>query len=237
MLRSRAWANAWAALRLLAAAAGVAAIVGQLVRTLSISASNGWPLVLTAVDFFSFFTILSNLGAAIALTTGAILIWRGSRVDPAWFATLLAAVSTYMLITGIVYNALLRNIPLPQGSTVPWSNEILHVWAPLFILLDVFFGPLRRRLSWRALWTIIAFPIVWVIYTLVRGPLVTDFRTGNPWWYPYPFLNPNLQPWGYGGVALYVVGIAAGILVLAAGVIWVGRRRGAARVKAAGTAQ
>ena len=120
---------------------------------------------------------------------------------------------------------------------MPWSNEILHVWAPLFILLDVFFGPLRRRLPWRALWTIIAFPIVWGIYTLVRGPLVTDFRTGNPWWYPYPFLNPNLQPWGYGGVALYVVGIAAGILVLAAGVIWVGRRRGAARVKAAGTAQ
>ena len=38
-------------------------------------------------------------------------------------------------------------------------------------------------------------------------------------------------------LVLYVVGIAAGILVLAAGVIWVGRRRGAARVKAAGTAQ
>jgi hypothetical protein len=237
MLRSRAWTPTWAVLRLLAAIAGVAAIVGQLVHTLSISAGNGWPLGLTAVDFFSFFTILSNVGAAVALTIGAILIWRGDRVDPAWFARLLAAVSTYMLITGIVYNALLRNIPLPQGSTVPWSNEILHVWAPLFILLDVLFGPLRRRLPWRALWTIIAFPIVWVIYTLVRGPLVTDFRTGNPWWYPYPFLNPNIQPWGYGGVALYVVGIAAGILLLAAGVIWVGRRRGADPAEAGGAAQ
>ena len=37
MLRSRAWANAWAALRLLAAAAGVAAIVGQLVRTQTVA--------------------------------------------------------------------------------------------------------------------------------------------------------------------------------------------------------
>lgn len=237
MLRSRTWAHTWAALRLLAAIAGVAAIIGQLVRTLSISAANGWPLGLTAVDFFSFFTILSNVGAAVALTIGAVLIWGGRPVDPAWFATLLAAVSTYMLITGIVYNALLRNIPLPQGSTVPWSNEILHVWAPVFILLDVFLGPLRRRLPWRALGAIIAFPVIWVIYTLVRGPLVTDFRTGNPWWYPYPFLNPHVQPWGYGGVALYVIGIAAGILLLAAGVIWVGRRRGTDPAEAAGTAQ
>lgn len=227
MLRSRRWAQAWAVLRLLVAAAGVAAIVGQLIRTVSISAGNGWPLGLTVVDFFSFFTILSNVGAAVALTIGAFLILRGHRIDPAWFATLLAAVSTYMLITGIVYNALLRGLPLPQGSTVPWSNEILHVWAPLFLLLDVFLGPLRRRLPWRALWAIIAFPLVWVTYTLIRGPLVTDFRTGNPWWYPYPFLNPNVQPWGYAGVALYVVGIAAGILLIAAGVIWVGRRRGA----------
>jgi hypothetical protein len=227
MLRSRRWAQAWAVLRLLVAAAGVAAIVGQLIRTVSISAANGWPLGLTAVDFFSFFTILSNVGAAVALTIGAFLILRGHRIDPAWFATLLAAVSTYMLITGIVYNALLRGLPLPQGSTVPWSNEILHVWAPLFLLLDVFLGPLRRRLPWRALWAIIAFPLVWVTYTLIRGPLVTDFRTGNPWWYPYPFLNPNVQPWGYAGVALYVVGIAAGILLIAAGVIWLGRRRGA----------
>ncbi|WP_434969623.1 Pr6Pr family membrane protein [Microbacterium sp. bgisy207] len=227
MLRSRRWAQAWAVLRLLVAAAGVAAIVGQLIRTVSISAANGWPLGLTAVDFFSFFTILSNVGAAVALTIGAFLILRGHRIDPAWFATLLAAVSTYMLITGIVYNALLRGLPLPQGSTVPWSNEILHVWAPLFLLLDVFLGPLRRRLPWRALWAVIAFPLVWVTYTLIRGPLVTDFRTGNPWWYPYPFLNPNVQPWGYAGVALYVVGIAAGILLIAAGVIWLGRRRGA----------
>lgn len=227
MLRSRRWAQVWAVLRLLVAAAGVAAIVGQLIRTVSISAGNGWPLGLTVVDFFSFFTILSNVGAAVALTIGAFLILRGHRIDPAWFATLLAAVSTYMLITGIVYNALLRGLPLPQGSTVPWSNEILHVWAPLFLLLDVFLGPLRRRLPWRALWAIIAFPLVWVTYTLIRGPLVTDFRTGNPWWYPYPFLNPNVQPWGYAGVALYVVGIAAGILLIAAGVIWVGRRRGA----------
>lgn len=226
MRNSQVWAQAWAVLRILAAIAGVAAIAGQLQRTVSISVANGWPISLTVVDFFSFFTILSNAGAAVTLTIGAVLVWRGRRVDPAWFATLLAAVTTYMVITGIVYNALLRNIPLSQGSTVPWSNEILHVWAPIFLLLDAFLGPLHRRLPWRALWAVIAFPIVWVVYTLIRGPLVTDFRTGNEWWYPYPFLNPHVQPWGYAGVALYIVGIAAVIAAVGALVIWAGRRRG-----------
>ena len=152
------------------------------------------------------------------------------RVSPLrrMLATLLAAVSTYMLITGIVYNALLRNIPLPQGSTVPWSNEILHVWAPIFLLLDVLFAPRRRALSWSALGAVVVFPIVWLAYTLIRGPLVHDFRTGNDWWYPYPFLNPNVQPWGYVGVALYSIGIAVAIVAVGAFTVWVGRRRGSA---------
>ena len=231
MLRSRAWATTWAALRLIAAIAGVAAIIGQLVRTLSISAGNGWPLALTAVDFFSFFTILSNAGAVFVLLVGGILMLRRAGADGAesrGFATALVCISTYMIITGIVYNLLLRNIPLPQGSTVPWSNEILHVWAPIFLLLDVLFAPRRRALSWSALGAVVVFPIVWLAYTLIRGPLVHDFRTGNDWWYPYPFLNPNVQPWGYVGVALYSIGIAVAIVAVGAFTVWVGRRRGSA---------
>jgi hypothetical protein len=48
--------------------------------------------------------------------------------------------------------------------------------------------------------------------------------SGEPSWYPYPFLNPA-QPGGYGGVALYVLLIAAIIIGAAALVVWVGRRR------------
>ena len=36
--------------------------------------------------------------------------------------------TTYMIVTGLVYNILLRGIELPQGSEpIPWSNETLHV--------------------------------------------------------------------------------------------------------------
>ena len=142
------------------------------------------------------------------------------------FATALVCISTYMIITGIVYNLLLRNIPLPQGSTVPWSNEILHVWAPIFLLLDVLFAPRRRALSWSALGAVVVFPIVWLAYTLIRGPLVHDFRTGNDWWYPYPFLNPHVQPWGYCSAALYVLGIAVAVIGIGAFVVAMSRRFG-----------
>ena len=131
-----------------------------------------------------------------------------------------------MIVTGIVYNTLLRGIPLPQGTTVIWANEMLHVVGPLILLVDVLFAPVRRRLSWGTLGTIAAFPIVWAVYTLVRANLVVSPTTGEPWWYPYPFLNPNNFESGYLVVALYVVGIAAGILVIGAGVIAASRMRG-----------
>ena len=106
-----------------------------------------------------------------------------------------------MIITGIVYNTLLRGIPLPQGTTVEWANEILHVVGPIILLADVLVGARVRSLGWRVVPIVLAFPIVWVVYTLVRGPLVTNPNTGAPYWYPYPFLDPNAQASGYAGVA------------------------------------
>ncbi len=109
---------------------------------------------------------------------------------------------------------------------MPLSIEILYVWAPIFLLLDVLFAPRRRALSWSALGAVVVFPIVWLAYTLIRGPLVHDFRTGNDWWYPYPFLNPHVQPWGYGSVALYVLGIAVAVIGIGAFVVAMSRRFG-----------
>ncbi|ANS80026.1 Integral membrane protein [Serinicoccus hydrothermalis] len=133
-----------------------------------------------------------------------------------------------MLVTAVVYNTLLRGIELPQGTTVAWSNEVLHVVGPALLLLDLLLAPRRRALPWRAVQVVVAVPVVWVAYTLVRGPLVTNPVTRVGHWYPYPFLdpsNPDLVPAGYAGVAVYVVGIALVIGLVAAGVVGVGRAR------------
>lgn len=217
----------WSLLRLLMSVAIVAAVVTQLTVSMTRTAAAGGDVATVFANFFSFFTILSNVIAAVVLTWAAIASLR----DPAQarsslgLSAALACAITYMAITGIVYNALLRGITLPQGSEpVPWSNEVLHLVAPLFLLLDLLIGPARRALRWRVVGVIIAFPLLWVTYTLIRGPLVTNPTTGDPYWYPYPFLNPN-NPGGWGMVIAYVIGIAVAFVVVGFFVVWVTRRR------------
>lgn len=231
MTRTETWTRVWDGLRAVAAALALAAIIAQLVRTVGISLESkteyGRHVGTVVTNFFSFFTIESNLAAAVTLLIGAIWAWTRGRdavVEPRWFATLLVCVSTYMIVTGIVYNTLLRGIQLLPGATVGWSNEVLHVVIPLFLLADVLFAPRRRALPWSTAWIIVIYPIVWAVYTLLRAPLVVSPATGNPYWYPYPFLDPH-QPGGYLAVVAYIVGIAIAIIGVGLLVIWAGRFR------------
>lgn len=226
MHRLRGWATGWNLARIAVAVLIVVAVVAQFVSTLGEAVARGRDTTTVIANFFSFFTILSNVSAAIVLVLlGVRFLVRGRRleVDPPALATVLAWVSTYMIVTGIVYNLLLRGLPL-QPETVGWSNEILHVWGPLFLLLDVCLGPNRRRLRWTAALGAAVFPIAWIVYTLLRAPLVTNPTTGAPFWYPYPFLDPSTGGWG--SVAGYVVVIAVAIVALAVGVVAIGRARG-----------
>ena len=208
-------------LRIVAALAIGAAVVGQLVTSIAFWQSQGLTnLGFQIVNFFSFFTIESNVASVVVLVIGVGL--TALRRNPMWFTVLRAVVVTFMVTTGIVYNLLLRGIELPQGSTLEWSNEILHVWGPLYLLIDWLFAPGRQRLEWKHIGTIVAFPIVWAVYTLVRCPYAIDERTGAPW-YPYPFLNPDLSANGYLSVAFYVILIAAVIGLTGAGVIRLSR--------------
>jgi hypothetical protein len=220
----------FAVIRVLVAAAVIAAIVAQLIRSIeNWTAAGVTNLPLSIVNFFSFFTIESNVATVVVLLIGAVLLFTRTGEDPHWFTVLRGSIATYMIVTGVVYNLLLRNVELPQGTTVPWSNEILHVVAPVWMLLDWLLAPGRGVLPWRTLRGYLVFPIVWVAYTLLRGPFTTNELTGDPYWYPYPFLNPNLSPNGYLSVGFYVILIAAVIGLAAAGVIWVSRRKVAAR--------
>ena len=204
----------------------VAAIIAQFLSTVGTAARDGRDVATTVANFFSYFTILSNTASAAVLIAAAVwFLRRGRRIapEPAAIAAALAWVTTYMVTTGVVYNLLLRAISTGP-DTVSWSNEVMHVWAPLFLLIDLVVGPCRRRLPWSAAVGASAFPLVWIAYTLVRAPLVTNPTNGLPYWYPYPFLDPNDGGWG--SVVGYIIGIAIGIVVVAVGAIAVGRARG-----------
>lgn len=221
----------WSILRLAMAALILAAVLTEFRNALRTVPAEGSSTATVLVNFFSYFTIESNLFALAALVAGAVWALTRTGQEPPWIAVLFTAATTFMTITGIVYNLLLRGIAL---ATTPWANEVLHLIGPVFLLVDLFFAPPRRRLPWRTVATVITFPILWVVYTLSRGEFVVAPLTGDGWWYPYPFLDPHTHD-GYLVVALYVAGIAAAFTLVAWGVVGVGRRRDAAQIDASAT--
>lgn len=226
--------TAWPYLRIAISLLALTALGRQLWReiTTAQAATTEWGRDIPTVvsNFFSFFTTLSGLIAAIALLVGGVWMLRTRRkgsTEPRWLGVFLAYASTYMITTGIVYNILLRGIPAHSASEA-WTSETLHVVVPIMMLLDVLFAPRRRALGWGTAFLAVIFPLAWGGYTLLRGPFITDPYTGTPHWYPYPFLDPNGDG-GWPSVGIYIAAIAAAILVISLIVVWIGRLRGARR--------
>ncbi len=159
-----------------------------------------------ASNFFSFFTIESNLLTVVVLLAGAWLALRGQETTPGW-ELLRGAVAAYMTTTFIVFAALLSGLPDNLDLTEPWVNFVLHQLMPIVIVLDWVISPPRNPLTVRRALVWMLFPLAYFVYSLFRGPIVD--------WYPYPFLNPD-SVGGYGGVLAYSIGIA----VLFMGIIW-----------------
>jgi hypothetical protein len=79
------------------------------------------------VNFFSFFTNLSNIFAAIVLIIGAIHLIK--RRQPTVAEDIIRGSSVAcMALVGIVFGALLRDVDL--GDLLPWVNTILHYIMP-----------------------------------------------------------------------------------------------------------
>jgi hypothetical protein len=217
----------WAVLRVVFAAAVATAIIAQLIASVGKTEADGRTVSIVVANFLSFFTIESNALTVVVLLLGAFFLVTRKGDDSTWFTILRVALTTYMATTGIVYNLLLRNVELPQGAEpVWWSNEILHAVGPVYVVLDWLLAPGRIPLPyWKTIRVVVIFPIVWAIYTLIRGPLTPNELAGTPYWYPYPFLDPHNSPNGYLSVAFYVILIATIIGLVCAATIWVSRRK------------
>lgn len=147
-------------------------------------------------NFFSFFTIESNLFAVVILGLSALALTRGAESK---VLTMLRGANTLnMVVVGIIFPLLLSGLKNVEFTAVPWDNIVLHYIMPIAVALDWFIDRPKNRISIKqaSLWLL--FPIAYVAYSLIRGHLVD--------WYPYPFLDPGKH--GYAGVAAYSVGIA-----------------------------
>lgn len=167
-------------------------------------------------NLFSYFTVQSNLIAAAVFVLAAIAIVKKKPYGD-WFRYVRGGAVLYMLITGIVYATLLQNNPDANPALgFDWNNFVLHQLGPIFIIAWWLLWPSAKSISVREAWLWLVFPIAWIFYTLIRASFTN--------WYPYPFLNPE-KVGGWGGVALYMIGIAVGFAVLAQLLAWISRER------------
>jgi hypothetical protein len=190
-------ASAVAAFRLFFPGLTVVAIVVQLISL----AGKG---TLNPVNYFSYFTIDSNLIATGVLIAGAAT--RERAATPALDLIRGGAV-VYMSITGIVFTLLLSNTDV--DTAIPWVNSVVHELMPLVMLADWLITPPAARLRLRQGMLWLSFPLVWIVYTLIRGAIVNT--------YPYPFLDPVHG--GYASVTVYCVAILIAMLVVSALVV------------------
>lgn len=173
---------------------GIIAITTQLANSIALGKD--------IVNFFSFFTIQSNVLAAFLLIAVGIYQIGGGKGKS--IAYMRGAITLYMVMTGVIYAILLSGNEAALQTTIPWVNLVLHYLLPIVLFTDWMLFPPKRKVEFqKALWWLV-FPIAYLLYSLMRGSY-----TG---WYPYPFINPALHGWGY--VFVMGVGIAVFTLIL-----------------------
>jgi hypothetical protein len=185
-----------------------AAIVAVTYQFASLNTQPGY----AKANFWSFFTIQSNVLAIVALF--ALVLVPEARRTPLFEGARSAAV-LYIAITGIVFALLLAGLQEELQTTIPWVDFVVHKLMPVVLVADWLVDPPRHRLPRWAVAAWLSFPLAWITYTLVRGEVVD--------WYPYPFVDVSRL--GYDGVLGRSVALAVGFAVAGTALLWLGNRR------------
>jgi hypothetical protein len=167
--------------------------------------ASGHPLAdmpARTLNYFSYFTILTNLFVAVILTLPVVApASRAGRwtLQP----SVRARATMYLVVVGLGYHLLLSAGSTLQGMAA-FGNVIVHYIMPVAILLDwLLFAP-RGGLRWTDPLRWLRYPLVYFAWTVVHG-YAAD-------WWPYWFLNlPQL------GLARSALAVAAllGLLLIA----------------------
>jgi hypothetical protein len=160
----------------------------------------------SVVNFFSYFTNLSNLFVAVVMLVGAIHRIQHKEPKP-WEDLVRGASVAGMAVVGIVFSVLLRDTEM--RSLMPWVNTLTHYIMPVAAIADWLYQPPKSKLTLSQIPYWLIFPLLYLLYTVIRGAIVG--------FYPYPFNNPA-NVGGYQGVLLYSVAII-GLFVVVSGVI------------------
>ena len=184
---------------------GWVALIGQLYLILLNRKSS---IPETIIQYFSYFTILSNLLVTIACS---ILLFKPTSTIGKFFCkpTTLTALTIYITVVGLVYNIVLRFLWAPQGLQ-KMVDELLHSVIPLLFITYWYIYVSKSLLKWKQVYLWLVFPFIYCIYILIRGAI-----TGL---YPYPFIN--VVTLGYNSVFINIAFLVAAFFFI--GLLFIG---------------
>lgn len=163
--------------RSLAAAIGWFAVVLQ--YWLVMTGDIGPDPVNRTINFFSYFTILTNIIAALAMT--APLVAPNSAIGRFFDSpSVRTAIATYFIVVCATYHLILRDLWNPQGWQ--WIADMsLHYVTPVLFVLDWLLFVPKRNVPWATALHALVYPLAYMGWTLWHGS----------WsgFYPYPFVD------------------------------------------------
>ena len=181
----------------------LAGLVTQVIATARLDSGYFASDASRIANVFCYFTVQSNI---IVLVTSALLAARIGSKSP-WFWVLRLDGVLCITVTFLVFHVALAGLQDLQGLAKV-ADFLLHTASPVMCVTGwLVFGP-RGRTTWRIVRLAAIFPVAWLVFALVRGPLVGGF-------YPYPFLD--VGELGYPRVLLTSTLVAVVFLALAAG--------------------
>jgi hypothetical protein len=198
------WARPWFALT---AACVLAGIGIQIPVTATSRTAFGGSALNQVFNIFAYFTIDSNVVVGITCLLLALKLERSSVVFAVFRLIGLVAIT----VTFVVFHVALSRL-LDLDSWAQTANQLQHTVVPILTIVGwLAFGP-RGLTSARIAWLTVLFPLAYMVFTTIRGPLSSNF-------YPYPFADVHAL--GYARVivnalwiSLLFVGVAAGATFL-----------------------
>jgi len=187
------------------------ALVTQLVLVIDKDAS--------VVNFFSYFTIQSNILVMIASALIALKPDRGGTV----FGILRMAGLVGITITGIIFSTVLAG-KVEFDGIAWWTDKAFHYIVPAMAVIGFVAMKPRTRLDKNSLW-FVGWAVAWLAYTLIRAEVADPVYAVTSTTFskvPYDFLDVDVH--GSGSVAIACAGVTVLALALATFYIWLSKR-------------
>ena len=169
--------------------------------------TSGASLLGGLINFFSFFTVLTNTLAVVVLSYA--LVQRDSAAKRFFLRPAISSgITVSILVVGLAYSLLLRHLWQPEGFQLI-ADELLHDVMPVLFLIYWWRCVPKGSLRLKHIGAWMIYPLVYFAYALLRGDLLGQYQ--------YPFID--VATLGYPQVFVNAGGILAGFVLIALAVV------------------